>query len=154
MRKHPAYWFSILTVSILSLAGCGGTDNTLPEVVIDRSECAKCRMLISDARFVGMIKTNEYLMFDDLGCMLKFDRTVSAQEKNGLWVRDYYANQWIDAGKAVFLRLDAVETPMGYGYIATAKQSEQATGQNVSARIEGFTALREDFTTRFAAKAQ
>ena len=151
MNKYPAFWLNVLAAIILSIAGCGSTDEKLPDVVVDRSECAKCRMLISDARFAGMIRTTEYLMFDDIGCMLKYDETVSAHAKKSVWVRDYFANTWIAADDAVFLRLDAVETPMAYGYLAAAKQSEQATGQNVRARIEGFNALRQDFATRFSA---
>lgn len=150
MKKHPAYWFNVFAAIILGIAGCGNTGDTLPEVVIDRSECAKCRMLISDARFVGMIKTSEYLMFDDIGCMLRYDKTATAA-KNGIWVRDYFTNTWLNANDAAFFRLNDVETPMGFGYLSTAAKTVPAAA---TIRMATVDALRSDFSTRFTSKAK
>ena len=148
MKKHPAFWLISLTALVVSIAGCGTSDEILPEVIIDRSECAKCRMRISDARFVGMIKTDEYLMFDDLGCMLKFEKTMGPSDSKGAWVRDYFTNTWVSSDQAVFYRVDEIVTPMGYGYIAGTKNKEQMNGKKPAVYLESIAALRDDFVTR------
>lgn len=155
MNKYPAYWLMTLALLILIVGeGCGKRDEKLPEVVVDRSECAKCRMLISDARFSGLLKTSDYLMFDDIGCMLKYEQKLSPQETQGTWVRDYFTNTWIAMDEAIFYRIDAVTTPMEYGYIAASKKNaEPAVAANAELRIDDAKALHEDFAQRFA-KAQ
>src|SRR6185503_9069682 len=96
MNKYPACWYIALALCILTIAeGCRSVDEKLPEVVVDRSECAKCRMLISDARFAGLIKTDNYLMFDDIGCMLAYKQKNTSQTISASWVRDYASNTWI-----------------------------------------------------------
>src|SRR5688572_17424522 len=126
MNTYPAHWLITLLLPIFSIAmGCQSAGEKLPEVVVDRSECAKCRMLISDARFVGLLQTDEYLMFDDLGCMLKYQLNTTPQEIRGTWVRDYYSDTWIAIKDAVFYRRDDIVTPMGYGYIGASKLNSE-----------------------------
>ena len=156
MKAHPAYWL-IALATILSIAagGCNSSDDQLPEVVVDRSECAKCRMLISDSRFAALIKTNEYLMFDDIGCLLKYEREVSPQALHGMWVRDYFKNTWIPENEAIFYRIDNISTPMEYGYVAaTRSNSEPAIASNAAARFDNDKALHEDFEKRFVSEVK
>ena len=156
MKKYPAYWLiALATILSIVAGGCNSSDEQLPEVVIDRSECAKCRMLISDGRFTALMKTNEYLMFDDLGCMLKYEQQVSPQEIKGMWVRDYFLNTWIPENEAIFYRINDISTPMEYGYVAaTRNTSEPAIAHNAAARFDGSKALLEDFKNRFLSEAK
>jgi copper chaperone NosL len=156
MRKHPAYWLITLAVTLSMIAGgCKSSDELLPEVVVDRSECAKCRMLISDGRFAGLIKTSEYLMFDDLGCMLKYEQQVSPQEIRGMWVRDYFLNIWILENEAIFYRINDISTPMEYGYVAATRNNTEPTiAFNAAARFDDSKTLRGDFKNRFLSEAQ
>lgn len=156
MNRHPAYWFVLTAILILIVGEGCGKDEALPEPVVDRSECAKCRMLISDARYTAMLRTSDYLMFDDIGCMLAYEQTISPKEIKGSWVRDYFSNTWIETNEAIFFRTDHLKTPMEYGYIATSqKQPEPASllsGRHE--RIENIGALRKDFSTRFLSRAK
>ena len=152
MKKHPAYWFVAPVLLVVGIAlGCQSSDEKLPEVVVDRSECAKCRMLISDARFAGLLKTSEYLMFDDLGCMLSYQLNVHPQDLRGSWVRDYYSNTWIETKDAIFYRQDDIKTPMGYGYVGASKRDSEPAATKIAVRLENSTALQEDFKQRFLA---
>lgn len=137
----------LLLISIT--IGCQSADDKWPEVVIDRSECAKCRMLISDARFVGLLKTDAYLMFDDLGCMLKYQLNTDPQTIRGTWVRDYYSDTWVETKDAIFYRQDDMVTPMGYGYIGTSKLNPEPATAKTALRLESSAALQEDFKQRF-----
>jgi copper chaperone NosL len=153
VNKYPAYWLiALATILSIVAGGCKSSDDQLPEVVVDRSECAKCRMLISDGRFAGLLKTNEYLMFDDLGCMLRYEQQISPQQIKGMWVRDYFLNIWIVKNEAVFYRIDDISTPMEYGYVAATKSNSEPANGRYAARFGDSETLQKDFENRFASE--
>lgn len=82
----------------------------------DRSVCARCGMLISDPHFASQLRTadGDRLQFDDPGCLLTWVGE-RRPELDGVWFRDYQSNGWIPGAEVVFVPLESVETPMGYG---------------------------------------
>lgn len=111
---------SVILFAAASIWGCSKQIEGPPTLVVDRSECARCKMLISDTRFASSLKTSKYLIYDDIGCMLDDIKTNVYPQTQDLWFRDYLKDEWIGAKQALFYLLDSRTTPMGYGYIAIA----------------------------------
>jgi hypothetical protein len=112
-----------------------------PELRLGRDECGECGMLINEDRCSsailverpgGALTRREYIMFDDIGCMLDYehDRGGEYTLVDG-FVRDHGTRQWVRAGDAFFLFADRERllTPMGTGMIAFATQAAAAEKQ-------------------------
>jgi copper chaperone NosL len=74
-------------------------------------------MLVSELAFAAAVREEggEAQVYDDIICLLE-DRTLPGGEH--IWVHDFETLEWIDADTAVFVRSDAVSTPMGGGIVA------------------------------------
>jgi len=138
---------SIFAASIVILLGCAKNDNVPPEIRADKTGCTRCRMLISDTRFAAALKTDKYILFDDIGCMLDYSRTHTIAREASVWVRDFGTDAWIPGEEAVFFLKDDKKTPMGYGYIAIKKET---TNRNMPAttRIGSLKELENTFGER------
>jgi copper chaperone NosL len=123
----------------LALAGCGGGAAAPPEMVVDRTSCDHCRMLISDVRFAAAFEQPPAAanVFDDIGCLLTAVRNASASGAT-FWFRDANDGEWIPGAQAVFVSAPGLRTPMSGGIVAyrDAAAAEQAAGR------EGGTVLR------------
>lgn len=110
MNRLPA-----VTLGMWALVGlaCERADLTGPPTLrLGRDECAECGMPINEDRCAsGMLVVREgrrdHIHFDDLGCMLDFERHggggVTVLER---FARDYTARTWISAERATFLFTD------------------------------------------------
>jgi len=135
-----------LTALLLALpvaAGCARDELAgPPDLRPGRDECVACGMLISEDRCSSalLVERNgrrEHAVFDDLGCMLDYER----ENDGGFTVierfaRDYDARAWVPAAHATFLfaDADAIQTPMASGIVAFA---DPAVAEQARARIGG-----------------
>lgn len=126
-------------IAVVALAGCGGGTAGPPEIVVDRTGCDHCRMLISDVRFAAAFQQPPAAakVFDDIGCLLT---AVGNENASGLtfWFRDAIDGEWIPGAQAVFVRSPGLRTPMSGGVVAyrDVAAAEQAVGR------DGGTVLR------------
>ena len=113
-------------------------------IVVDRTACARCKMLISDLRFAAALKTDRYFIFDDIGCMLAY-ASNHTDTSTDLWVRDYAAQKWLRSQDATFYFDEHKRTPMSYGFIAMKKGSADPSGFTL---IGSVIDLRNKFASR------
>lgn len=111
---------ALLVMSAL-LAACGdeASAGDPPEIVIGKTECTRCHMIISDERFAsGLVdKDAKAMVFDDIGEMITVVQDEGLNERRA-WVHDYDSKEWIDATAAFFVVSMDVITPMGSGVSA------------------------------------
>jgi copper chaperone NosL len=112
-----------------------------PELRLGRDECGECGMLINEDRcstafLVERDGRREYVMFDDLGCMLDYEHDGKAGTIVDGFVRDYDTRAWLRSDDAVYLFTDpkTLPTPMGSGMIALAQRE---TAEEKQAHVDG-----------------
>lgn len=104
--------------------GCGRADPTgPPELRLGRDECAECKMSIVDQRCAGCILaiTPDGILafvFDDIDCMIKYQKSNPEIQISGRFVQDYREKRWLSAVEASFLKGTTAKTAMGSGIIA------------------------------------
>ena len=109
-----------------ALLGCARVKpGDLPRLRLGEDACARCGMIVSDERFAaGYVDADgKSIFYDDLGEFL-----AAAAERPDLkrvaFVHDAETGRWLPAREAVFVRIEALPTPMGSGYAAFADQAE------------------------------
>ncbi|MFO0890956.1 MAG: nitrous oxide reductase accessory protein NosL [Isosphaeraceae bacterium] len=104
-----------LAASIGLAAGCPPAAVGPPPLRFGQEACARCRMIISDARFAAALATEsgDASKFDDVGCMVEHE-AGGFRASTAYWVRDFRADAWIDARQATFVRSRTVASPMGF----------------------------------------
>lgn len=117
MRKPTRFFFLSF---LLTLAACSA--NLSPVDIEDGDICSFCKMAISERQYAAEIITEEeaVLKFDDIGCMLKFQKKNSenSQKAAVIYVADSRTKAWLKADDAFFARSGSVKTPMGSGIVA------------------------------------
>jgi len=107
-----------LGLAMLLATSCGVTADGPPEIVVDRTACSHCGMLISEPIYAAAYDAGggEKRVFDDLACL----RNAAPAERLGLrvWVHDAASGAWIDGAQAVFVSSPDIRTPMGGGILA------------------------------------
>lgn len=116
----------------LALIGCDRVSIEGPPTLrLGRDECGECGMAIHDERSSAAILVEadgrrDYLLFDDIGCMLDLVRAGGPElHVVSAYVHDHSNNTWIVAPDAVFLMADgaSLHTPMGSGLAAFADRA-------------------------------
>jgi copper chaperone NosL len=111
-------------------AGCGReTGEAPPQIRYGQDTCAVCGMIISDERFaaglvIGTAPRYQALAFDDLGCLLEYERSAPDAAVAARYVRDFQAPQWRDAGTAVYVHGPALHSPMAFNLAASATAAD------------------------------
>ncbi len=93
----------------------------IPSLRAGRDTCARCGMIVSDARFAaGYVDAGgRSVLFDDAGEAL--DVVAASPDLAGrLWVQDTAGGGWQRGTAARFLSLPGYATPMGSGLVAFA----------------------------------
>lgn len=142
---HQGIGVVFLLSAAFIIMSCKKAEDAPPDLVIDRTACARCKMLISDSRFAAALKIGEYLIFDDIGCMLAYAKSLSNINSSDIWVRDYKEEKWMKAQSATFYFDAQKRTPMGYGYVAIKTGSESPQG---FAFIGSVSDLRNKFASQ------
>ena len=128
----------------LLLLGCSAAPSGPPEIVVDRTACSHCSMLISEPVYAAAYRApgGNHRVFDDIGCLLEAAR---AESGSGLqfWFHDASDGRWIDGTEAVFVGAGSIPSPMGGGLIAYRDRAaaEAAAGKHRGEMIRSLTEL-------------
>ena len=113
-------WQSALVIGVaLLVVACSAAPAAgPPEIVVDRTACSHCGMLISEPVYAAAYRAEgaEALVFDDIGCLRKAAREESTPLT--LWFHDADDRSWIGGAATVFVESAAIRTPMGGGLVA------------------------------------
>lgn len=115
-----------LLAAIASLHGCRGAALLGPPTLrMGRDECAECGMIISEDRFSSALLIErdgirEHILFDDIGCMLDYERSHADQAVKERFVHEHDTRAWRTASGSAFVCSDSITTPMGSGLAAFA----------------------------------
>ena len=119
MRWH------VLTASIAVwlLASCGAAPRGPQPIPLDRVNCARCGMLISNDANAAQSQAHDRStrFFDDIGC-LAADADAQAEDANR-YVR-LVSGAWATTDAAWFARSASAKTPMDYGILAFESADE------------------------------
>lgn len=119
-----------------------GKTNGPPVISYGTEACARCRMLIGDARFAAGWRdgSGTEAHFDDIGCMVVRSREQPPAEPVRFWVHDYHTEGWIDASTASFVADPSIKSPMSYG-IAAASSADDAKAVALAGQPDSWTGL-------------
>lgn len=129
MGKNRQLVMAILLCGLF--AGLTGCSPAAPvPIQLNKDACDFCKMTISDGRLATEITTakGRTYKFDDLHCMLAFEKEQEPGVVKHYYVNDYAGdNVLIDATTAWFVELPAIKSPMG-GNTAAFRTREEAAG--------------------------
>ncbi len=109
--------------ALAAVAACGADDVGPATLDPDNDTCRFCRMSVGDRRFAAQIVApgEEPVFFDDLGCLTHFVTGGDPLPPGAVvYVSDHASREWVRADRAVFTRVERLDTPMGSGLIAHA----------------------------------
>lgn len=85
-------------------------------------------MALSDTRIgaalPSMERAAEWLLFDDVDCLRRWESEQSGTPPGPAFLRDHVNGGWIDARDATLVRGDPALTPMGSGLIAFSSAAD------------------------------
>jgi copper chaperone NosL len=138
----------LITLALMAGA-CGARASGPPEIVVDRTACSHCRMLISEPLYAAAYETaaGEARVFDDIACL----RHAALGETGALtfWFHDAADEGWIDGEAATFVASPEIRSPMGGGLIAyrdraAAERAAAAAGGRVITSVAEMLAAKEE----------
>lgn len=132
----------IITGALLLLALACQAD-LKPQALEAHDACASCRMAISQPQYAAQAvdKDGNAYKFDDIGCLLRYLRDHALPHRR-LYVMDYVNRQWLEAESAVFVKSEAIMSPMNGGLAAFRDQSAaQQFLRNGSGQMISFAEL-------------
>lgn len=104
--------------------------NVNPEPLnMGKDACYTCKMTLMDNKFGAEIvtKKGKIYKFDDLNCMINFNKSGYESEENvehRLVVDFTQPDKWIDAAKAFYVKSPKINTPMGSQVAAFEKKQD------------------------------
>lgn len=135
-------------VGVLTLAAgaaCGVKADGPPDIVVDRTPCAHCGMLVSEPAFAAAYRRegSDARIFDDIGCLLNAISGEANPERLRFWFHDAATAVWIDRTEAVFVRSARLRTPMSGGIVAYRGRAaaERGAAQNEGVIVGSFDDL-------------
>ena len=111
--------------ALLLLAACrAAAPGDIPKIVFGRDACARCGMIVSEARFASgyVDASGKSVIFDDVGELVAAAAEDSAISK-AAFVPDIEDAALIPAESAFFVRIPSLATPMGTGVSAFKDQA-------------------------------
>ena len=114
-------WLRVLAiVTTTAMSACGASADGPPEIVVDRTACAQCGMLVSELAFAAAYRVpgRPARAFDDIGCLLDALAQEPQRTDVQLWFRDAADAQRIEGRQATFVQSPELRTPMGGGIAA------------------------------------
>jgi nitrous oxide reductase accessory protein NosL len=122
----------LVMAAALLTAACGVRAEGPPEIVVDRTPCSRCGMLISETLYAAAYQAPgaDARVFDDLGCLR--DAARGEQGVLRIWVHDAVDGRWMNGFEAILVASPSIRTPMGGGLLAyrTAAAAESAAGRH------------------------
>lgn len=115
--------------ALAALAGACSGGGLEPAALDPRHEaCAHCRMSVSDPRFAAQLVApgEEPRFFDDIGCLRDYLQGETRPAPGAVaYVADHRTSSWVRADRAVYTRVEGLETPMGSHLVAHADQASR-----------------------------
>jgi len=118
-------WLCLFLLPFLLLA-CNEEKTGPVDVHYDRDMCERCRMIISEPKFVAQVRGGPQMKvwkFDDIGDAVTWlnDKPWAGDDSTEIWVMDYKSGtEWVDARSAYFV--PGYLSPMAYGFAAFKKE--------------------------------
>ncbi|MCT6925432.1 nitrous oxide reductase accessory protein NosL [Metasolibacillus sp.] len=111
----------LLFIMGLLLIGCSEQSVEPRKIDPETDICLVCNMGITHSDYAGQVifKNNDYLVFDDLGCLIEYLREPE-QEVAVAYIQSNDKHEWIDVKKAAYIYNEDYWTPMNYGVLAFA----------------------------------
>ena len=126
--------------SLTALEGC--SESGPRPITYGRSECAWCRMTVSDARYGAVLRTakGKQEVFDSVECLaeatLALDAQAQARASERSWVTDSLRpGTLMPAWVARYLRGEGPGSPMGKGFRAFASVADSEREQRRSGGV-------------------
>jgi nitrous oxide reductase accessory protein NosL len=151
MTRRPA----LLLMAGLWAVGPAGCEDAAsvqpPEILFGQDTCDLCGMIISDDRFAAGLAVqaggrSETRAFDDIGCLLAYEREHADETVAARYVHDFGTRSWRDAETAAYLHSGRLHSPMAFGLAALATEAEaQALSEEYPGDVLDFPAVRERF---------
>ena len=137
---------AFLFITMVLAGACAGRATVPPAIVLDRSACSRCGMLISEKAYAAAIRfpDGHDQVFDDIGCLVAAVREKPAAGSH-YWFHDGVSGEWLTDVAPVFAVSSQLRTPMGGGIVAygdpvTATHSVEHIGGRV---VRDFSQLLE-----------
>jgi len=125
-KKQPLKSGIAIVIAMSALLSCSAQ---YPESIkLNKDDCDYCKMTIADGKFGAELITEKgrVMKFDDLHCMLGFEKEHAEVKIKLYYVHDYSSNNvLIDATKAIYVRHEELGSPMG-GNVAAFKELAKA----------------------------
>jgi len=126
MNIRPAAMIAAIA-ALLATQSCKRSTAWPPEpdrVHFGEDACAACSMIIGDATYAAQIRSphGATRVFDDIGCMLT--KATASTDPAGIFVRAFDGTGWIRGDRAFVVHAKDIASPMGYGFVAFALQSD------------------------------
>lgn len=120
-----------LALLLGAAASCDGDRDRAVDPVWGKQPCAQCAMLVEDRLSAAQLatKSGERLHFDDVGCMVLFEREHPGKTARA-WVRTPTGDGWTTTEQARFR--GGAKTPMDYGFVPA---TDGITFSEVSERV-------------------
>lgn len=116
-RHRPGKILISLAAAILLLTACGGEKSVShdPPTVKYGEDISEMGMFVTDPRFtVAALIDDEWVLFDDIGEMLRYRDIHPETEIQVLWTHDYHSQEWLKAEDAWYAQSQGFTTPMGW----------------------------------------
>lgn len=141
---------SVIVALALLSAACGTKVAGPPEIVVDRTACSHCGMLVSEPVYAAAYQApgTDPRVFDDIGCMLEALRHEAVSPID-VWLQDAGGAGWLRADAAIFVGSLHIRTPMSGGVLAyadaaAAEKVATAHGGHVMRSLPELTAWKGD----------
>jgi len=130
------YLAPLLLLDALLAVACTAQARSPEPVPVDRVECARCRMLISNDKGGGQIISadDDRRFYDDIGCLAA--DWASRRHNAHAYVRTN-SGHWRDVAAVSYAQPTGVETPMASG-IAAFDTPEEARSADRANRVLTF----------------
>jgi copper chaperone NosL len=125
-RKKTMYMLTLFFVVLMALTACGEKPYEPQPINEETDVCVHCKMAIEDGPFATQIitKDRQSLKFDDIGCMNEWKQEFGTDSIGAQFVRDYHTLEWIAYEEAYYVHDPSFQTPMAYGIVSFAKESD------------------------------
>lgn len=142
MRKAAA-WLVLAVLMMMAVVGCGQEKYKPVAIKEGVDKCEVCQMLIKDDQYATQIilKDQKPLKFDDLGDLYVWLGKNGRDQVGAAYVRDFHTKEWVELDKATYVYNQAIKTPMSFGVVSFAKETdadkfiqEQGAGKKLTAK--------------------
>lgn len=132
-RARIARLLAAAVLALTVLAACGGDEVSLdPPEIAYGEDISEMGMFVTDPRYtVATLPEGDtdWLLFDDIGELLKYRDTHPDAKFQAIWVNDYHTEDWLNAEDAWFVESPDINSPMGWGISAFEKEDEATAFQ-------------------------